>query len=1318
MGVPAFYRWISEKYSKIVVDMLEKRPNVIEGIVIPMNLLEPNPNSIEYDNLYVDMNGLIHPCSHPEDREAPKTEAEMYINVTKYLDRLVAAVRPRRVLYLAIDGVAPRAKMNQQRSRRFRAAQDVKEKKEMMDEVIAEMVSMGYDAPEAKEGGDWDSNVITPGTEFMINLSAYVRFYVLDRMNRDPFWKGITVVFSDASEPGEGEHKIMSYIRNQRAQPGYDPNQRHILHGLDADLIMLALATHEAHFTILREKVTFGRKKDEPEVSEGQKLLDAQSMRNGILVSCVNPQDEWVYKTPMQALHVNVLREYLDNEFACLKHALAFGYDLERIIDDFIFLCFFVGNDFLPHLPSLDIRDGALDFLMECYKELLPSLGDYITSPGGHLNLRQADVILGRVGEIEDQIFIQRKSAADNEERRRQQRFGGRNTSGNNLATGGARDGGNNRAGSNGASTIAIGGGSAATCAPPSAPPNAPSVPNNVNRPITYGVPGVAAPLDGAPVTVADQNKAAASALKQSLLGKRSAAAVTTPAASEEPAARVARTEESAEAAQDQMQQQQEPLVTDESTAGTEDFDMDDEETAEMETCVVLPAVKIVTKQKAMSPAEIERAKEELKKRIKDKEQALIDKNKETIVDAVKLHETGWKDRYYGEKYKKENVEAGGGLAKMAYSYVQGLCWVLRYYYQGVPSWNWYYPFHYAPFASDLRNIDSYGEIEFELSEPFRPIEQLLAVFPANSVRALPEPCHWLMTDPSSPIYDLYDSDIPIDPNGKHLPWLWILLLPFVDERRIVAAFELCRSKFSLADAKRNKFGLPVVFMHQDHPVAKYACEHLRYTPGAETDREVLRAIKAESAKMDEQFGQGDADGGTSDAMEVSSGSVAAIEQRCEFDAVTGHGMSGVLAPAPPNFYAPLHTIVKAPQDTTFAFLDIAENRALCFTYTLLPMNDIHKSELLPGVVPQQSILNQFDLMHRRPPRLNKGGFNITDIFQSLRDKEQRGNSNYRGASHYDTNPYGNYGHGRQGHQTMAPQQGGRSQYGLQAQLQYTQQDPYGRSQPQYNSYQQPAYQQQQQGYQNQRGGPQGYGDGYSQGYGAPQQGSRYPQQYPPQLYPPQQQYPPQYPAYQQDSRYTPQQGYQQPPAYYQPDANQYPQDPYAAPSQQRRPAAPIEHTVTDLKDRQTQRLTSQYGSHRVDRSVPIGASGRQGSGNTGGGRQAVFLDTIPVQAQPAPAQRYRHSAPGGTTAGARGSSAFAPAQVPPAFRAPPAAPQAAPVRGHSFNPSQRAAPAVPTYQQGAPQGAGPVGTGGADSLQSIRDQLLKTLQQQQQHPH
>lgn len=232
MGVPAFYRWLAEKYPKIVVDLLEKRDKVVSGEVIPLNKLDANPNGQEFDNLYIDMNGLIHPCSHPEDREAPTSEAEMYVNVTKYVDRLFAAIRPRRLLFLAIDGVAPRAKMNQQRARRFRAAQEAAERQEALNQVLEEMAELGLNGPDKGGGAPWDSNVITPGTEFMDRLSVYLRFYIIDRMNRDPAWRAIKVVLSDASEPGEGEHKIMKFVRSERSQPGYDPNQRHVLHGL------------------------------------------------------------------------------------------------------------------------------------------------------------------------------------------------------------------------------------------------------------------------------------------------------------------------------------------------------------------------------------------------------------------------------------------------------------------------------------------------------------------------------------------------------------------------------------------------------------------------------------------------------------------------------------------------------------------------------------------------------------------------------------------------------------------------------------------------------------------------------------------------------------------------------------------------------------------------------------------------------------------------------------------------------------------------------------------------------------------------------
>merc|ERR1719331_458390 len=139
---------------------------------------------------------------------------------------------------------------------------------------------------------------------------------------------------------------------------------------------MLALATHETHFSILREEVTFGRSREAAAVSPAQQLLD----KDAAAVAAVRPNDEWVYSKRLQVAKIYVLREYLINEFKCLEQSVPFEYDVERVIDDFIFLCFFVGNDFLPHLPSLDIRDGAIDFLIECYKEMLPSLGNYLTS--------------------------------------------------------------------------------------------------------------------------------------------------------------------------------------------------------------------------------------------------------------------------------------------------------------------------------------------------------------------------------------------------------------------------------------------------------------------------------------------------------------------------------------------------------------------------------------------------------------------------------------------------------------------------------------------------------------------------------------------------------------------------------------------------------------------------------------------------------------------------------------------------------------------------------------------------------------------------
>ena len=156
----------------------------------------------------------------------------MYIAITDYLERVFNAVRPRKLLFMAVDGVAPRAKMNQQRSRRFRSAQEAQEKEEVEAQLREEWAREGREVPPPSDRPPFDSNVITPGTPFMDRLALYLRVFAHHKLSSDPGWKGIHVVLSDGSVPGEGEHKIMEYIRSQRLQPGYDPNTRHAIHGL------------------------------------------------------------------------------------------------------------------------------------------------------------------------------------------------------------------------------------------------------------------------------------------------------------------------------------------------------------------------------------------------------------------------------------------------------------------------------------------------------------------------------------------------------------------------------------------------------------------------------------------------------------------------------------------------------------------------------------------------------------------------------------------------------------------------------------------------------------------------------------------------------------------------------------------------------------------------------------------------------------------------------------------------------------------------------------------------------------------------------
>lgn len=320
MGIPYYFYTIYNKY--------HEKEN------LKLMISENEMRTFEIEHLFFDYNSMIHPCAHQvldsEDSEdsadsALALEDKIIDNCILYTRYVMSILRPKNV-YIMIDGVAPRAKMNQQRERRYKSKFLVVKK------------------------GKWDSNKITPGTIFMRKLRRQ-----LDVFDREIKNTGIRMSISDSSEPGEGEHKMMKYISEHLMSE----NKKIAIYGLDADLIMLSLKNVKSKNIVLLRDNTFNTKLKESE------------------------------------------RTFTYLEIARLKQAILEELGSEKI-DDYIMLCFLLGNDFLEHLPSLQIKENGMNVLLKYYKKVVGGLS---LVNGNGINIEVLDKILSNIGNSEDYFF-------------------------------------------------------------------------------------------------------------------------------------------------------------------------------------------------------------------------------------------------------------------------------------------------------------------------------------------------------------------------------------------------------------------------------------------------------------------------------------------------------------------------------------------------------------------------------------------------------------------------------------------------------------------------------------------------------------------------------------------------------------------------------------------------------------------------------------------------------------------------------------------------------------------------------------------------
>jgi len=260
-------------------------------------------NSILYD--------VFHSIKDPFANEDEFHQMILEKTVLK-IEEYIQQIQPEEILYIAFDGVAPFAKMEQQRNRRYKSA--------FQTQIMSDKKP--------------STSIFTPGTIFMQKLSKYITNAFV---GKEKIYRVSQIIVATPSEPGEGEHKLYEHLRRFPSK-----SSKIAIYGLDADLIMLSLfhLNYSENIFVFREAPEF--------------------MKSALNPDSKNKNDN----NEIWGLDIAQLGRSIANEMMC-------SFPDNHRMFDYVFLCFFLGNDFLPHFPALNIRTNGIQRLLDVYRQCI-----------------------------------------------------------------------------------------------------------------------------------------------------------------------------------------------------------------------------------------------------------------------------------------------------------------------------------------------------------------------------------------------------------------------------------------------------------------------------------------------------------------------------------------------------------------------------------------------------------------------------------------------------------------------------------------------------------------------------------------------------------------------------------------------------------------------------------------------------------------------------------------------------------------------------------------------------------------------------------